>query len=105
MDVAQLARRQPRVGQAADADRQIEALVHQIDHAAGQVGLDTDLRVAVQVVADPLADRDQPELDTAGQAQRAAWLGVHLLAQALHFIGRAQNTHGALEHLAPQVGE
>ena len=65
------ATRRPRgVRQLADADRQAEAVVYQVDQAAG--GLHLHLRAQRQVALDPAAHRVQAERHAPGQPQPAA---------------------------------
>jgi hypothetical protein len=104
VDLPQPSRRQPRLVQFADADRQIEAVVHQIDHARRVLHLGAHPRMRCQVLIDPAAHRQHAELHAARQPQRAPRLGQHLLGDALGVLDRGQNAQRALEHLAADFG-
>ena len=61
--LADMARHQGGVGQMADPDREIDAVLDEVDHAIGQTEVDADVAVALQVGGHDPADMQPAEPD------------------------------------------
>ena len=105
MAAGQPARDQAGVGQLADADGQVVAIVHQVQHLVAQLQLDVQRRVA-------LAELQQQRRDVAlavgqrrGDFQAALRRGQVLRHRALGFAQRVQQLAAVLQVELAGVGQ
>ncbi len=84
---------QAGVGQFADADGAVDALVHQVDQAVGEVEVDRHLGVGIEELHDQRRDVPAAEAGRRGEAQMAARLDA---AQAHRRLGIAEFAQYAL---------
>lgn len=81
-----------RIGDLADSDREVDALLDHVGEAVVHDEIDADLRVAVGKSLQPRHDVQPPEHDRHGEAQRARGLP---LAAADSGFGLGQRLKGA----------
>ena len=75
----------------ADSDRQIDALLHQVDEAIAEHDLDADPRVIPQVARYGGAEMQGPEGHGRRDPKRAARFGGQLTSFALRFVELVQD--------------
>ena len=63
------------------------------------------LRESREVVTDPTAHRNHPELHAAGEFEHPARLALGLLHGPFSIFYRSQDADGALKKLAPDLGQ
>ena len=89
----------------ADPDREIDAILHQIDHAIRQPQLAADFRILHQIFRHDVTDVKTAETDRSGNDQAAARPGALAFDGALGFLDIAENPPDAFQIPRTGIGE
>ena len=92
-------------GRRADPDREVEALLDEVDHAIGELDVETKLRMLRPERRDRRRDMPLPERGRAGELQRAARCERACGDRSLGLFEIGQQLHGPLVERLAALGQ
>ena len=103
--LAEFARDHRLAARRADADREVVALLHQIDDAVGERDVELHRGILGEELADRRRDVAHAEVDGSGEAQGAARAGGAFGGGALRIVEIREQLHAALVETLAALGE